>query len=159
MSQPAKPNSAGVTIHPPVILFLCLLGGIALAFWSHWTIPMVPWEPRLITGAVLALCGALFSLWGNRGFKSLGVNVRPNKPASRLVTTGAHCISRNPMYVGMVSFLVGVGWAAGSVPMLLSAIPMLLYLDWYVIPREEKYLGRTFGEEYKAYCKKVRRWL
>jgi len=63
------------------------------------------------------------------------------------------------MYVGFVSILVGLGLAAGSLPMLLSAVPMFLYLDLYVIRREEKYMRRRFGIEYETYCQKVRRWL
>jgi protein-S-isoprenylcysteine O-methyltransferase Ste14 len=43
--------------------------------------------------------------------------------------------------------------------MVLSAVPMFLYLNWYVIRREEKYLVRAFGEEYEAYRRRVRRWL
>jgi protein-S-isoprenylcysteine O-methyltransferase Ste14 len=63
------------------------------------------------------------------------------------------------MYVGFVAILLGLGWACGSLAMLLSAVPMFLYLDWYVIPREEKYLLRRFGEDYQTYCRRVRRWL
>jgi protein-S-isoprenylcysteine O-methyltransferase Ste14 len=43
--------------------------------------------------------------------------------------------------------------------MLLGAVVMLLYLDRYVIPREEAYLGRAFGENYRAYRAKTRRWI
>ena len=92
-------------------------------------------------------------------FQVLEVNVPTNMPASRLVTEGAHGYSRNPMYVGFVAILVGFGVALNSVWMGLSFLPMLLYLSFYVIPREEAYLTRAFGEEYALYQKTVRRWL
>ena len=63
------------------------------------------------------------------------------------------------MYVGFILALLGIGIAKGSIPMVLSAVPMFLYLNWYVIRREEKYLVRAFGEEYEAYRRRVRRWL
>jgi len=75
--------------------------------------------------------------WGRGKFRKLGLNVKTNLPAGTLVTNEAFRFSRNPMYVGFVSILAGLGLAAGSLPMLLSAIPMFLYLDWYVIRREE----------------------
>jgi len=98
-------------------------------------------------------------MWGHGRFQSLGVNVPSNMPASQLVTDGAHKYSRNPMYVGFISILLGLGIAAGSVWMIASALPMALYLSLYVIPREEAYLVRAFGDKYSTYRKSVRRWI
>jgi protein-S-isoprenylcysteine O-methyltransferase Ste14 len=125
----------------------------------RWPVRLLPQPTGLYAGLAVASIGFLFMGWGHRRFTTLGVSVKTMLPASQLVTKGAYRFSRNPMYVGFVSILAGAGLAAGSVPMLLSAIPMFLYLDWYVIPHEERYLARAFGEDYKAYCKRVRRWL
>jgi protein-S-isoprenylcysteine O-methyltransferase Ste14 len=154
-----KPDSPGVVLMPPAVFFVCLLGGIAVALVYGGTIQLLPQTPRLVSGAVLALAGFAFMGWGHRRFRSLGVAVKTNLPASQLVGKGAYRISRNPMYVGFVAILLGLGLASGSIAMLVSAVPMFLYLDWFVIPREEKYLRRTFGEDYREYCRRVRRWL
>ena len=82
-----------------------------------------------------------------------------NSCTRRLVTSGVYRFTRNPMYLGLVAFPVGLGIVAGSWPVLVSAVPMFLYFDRYVIPREEAYLTRTFGADYAAYCRRVRRWL
>ena len=82
-----------------------------------------------------------------------------NLPATRFVARGAYAISRNPMYVGGSAFFLGIGFTAGSLWLLTAYLPLGLYLRLYVVPREEAYLEQTFGDDYRAYCAKVRRWL
>ncbi len=154
-----KADSAGVNFMPPVFFFICLAGGYLMEFWLHWFVPLLHQPICHYAGVAIALIGLFFGLLGNAKFRSLGVPVKPNLPASQLVTGGIYRITRNPMYVGFVLALLGIGTAAGSIPMVLSAVPMFLYLHGYVIRREEKYLGRRFGAEYEVYRQKVRRWL
>ena len=92
-------------------------------------------------------------------FKRLGTNVPTNLPATTFVVQGAYNISRNPMYVGGSAFFLGIGIAIGSLWMMAAYIPLGLYLSLYVIPREEAYMQRTFKDNYRNYCKEVRRWL
>jgi protein-S-isoprenylcysteine O-methyltransferase Ste14 len=162
-SASSMPSSPGVRIFiPPRIFCICLIGGIAAEFLSPVSFPdvhMVSWPERLVTGIAIAIAGLAFMLWVNNRFVSLGTSVKTCRPATLLVTKGPYRFSRNPMYVGFVSILAGIGTAAGSVPMQLSALPMFLFLSFYVIPREEKYLRQEFGAEYEAYRRKVRRWL
>ena len=152
-------DSPGVNFMPPAVFFICLAGGYLTELWLHWPVQLLPHPIGHYTGLTIALIGLLFGLLGNVKFRSLGVNVKPNLPASQLVTKGIYRFSRNPMYVGFILALFGIGIAKGSIPMVLSAVPMFLYLNWYVIRREEKYLARVFGEEYEAYRRRVRRWL
>jgi protein-S-isoprenylcysteine O-methyltransferase Ste14 len=154
-----KPDSPGVNLYPTVIFLGCLLAGAGLELGHYWPVSLLPQPAGLCGGLGVALAGFAFMSWGHRKFRKLGLNVKTNLPAGTLVTNEAFRFSRNPMYVGFVAILAGAGLAAGSLPMLLSALPMALYLDWYVIPREEKYLRRRFGVEYEIYCKNVRRWL
>jgi len=152
----ARADSPGVRLIPPVVFCVCLIGGVAAALWTGW----YGWSPNLFAaGLVLAFAGFAFMGWGHRRFTSLGVSVKTMLPASQLVTGGAYRFSRNPMYVGFVAILAGLAIAARSVPMLAGAAVMFLYLDGYVIPREERYLARAFADAYAAYCRKVRRWL
>ena len=160
--DPVPSDSAGVRVVPPIVFALCLIGGIAAA-WAlgAWGVAgaLLPMPVRVAVGGLLAVAGFGFGAWGLGLFHVRGVNPAPNRPASQLVTAGAYRFSRNPMYVGLVAILAGLGIAAGSWPILVSAVPMFLYLDSYVIAREEAYLGRTFGADYAAYCQSVRRWL
>ncbi len=138
---------------------LCLIGGIAYAhFFGGW-ITTIPAPMRWAVGTLVFAAGGIFGVAGLQRFLNLKVDFRPTKPAAKLVVGGAYRVTRNPMYVGLVSGLAGLGLFFGAIPMLLSAVVMFAYLNWYVIPREEAYLTRTFGEDYRAYCAKVRRWL
>jgi protein-S-isoprenylcysteine O-methyltransferase Ste14 len=98
-------------------------------------------------------------MWGHNRFTAVGTPVKTCLPAKELVTGAAHRVSRNPMYIGFVVILIGIGGAANSLPIVLSSLAMFLFLDRYVIPREERHLKQRFGSEYEAYCRKVRRWL
>ncbi len=151
------PPSPGVRrFKPPRIFLLCLAGG-ALLEWL-W-----PWSPGLALGPwpglALALAGFLFMMWGHQRFQRLGVEVKTCRPARALVDSAAYRFSRNPMYVGMLAILAGLGLASDSVWLLLAAAAMTLYLGLYMVPREERYLAAAFGAEYADYCRRVRRWL
>jgi protein-S-isoprenylcysteine O-methyltransferase Ste14 len=156
-------DSPGISrLMPPRFFMICLVGGMA----AEWLLPsplsplaVVPWPSRLLAGAALAVGGFLFMMWGHNRFTAVGTAVKTCLPASELVTAAAYRFSRNPMYVGFVAILLGFSAAANSLAMMLSALAMYLYLDRYVIPREERYLRRYFGAAYDAYCRNVRRWL
>lgn len=158
MSVP-QPDSAGVVVVPPVVFALCLIGGIAGAYFIGGTLTAVPEPMRWAAGLLVFVAGGVFGFSGFFRFRHLDVDVRPTKPAAKLVGGGAYRVTRNPMYVGLVCALTGIGLFFGSIPMLLGAVVMFAYLNWYVIPREEAYLTRTFGDDYRAYRAKVRRWL
>ena len=153
-----REDSPGVVIMPPAIVLALALTGIAL----ETTLPPDRGRdmPALVwSGIVLAALGFAFMMWGHGRFKALGVNVVTVLPASRLVTGGANRFSRNPMYVGFVAMLLGVGLALASVGFCAMTVPLVFYFSVYAIPREEAYLKRRFGLEYADYCEKVRRWL
>ncbi len=153
------PDSPGVYVKPPRIFTLCLIAGLVLEYVFPSAIPAIPKTARLAIGAVLAAAGFAFMMWGHTLFTRLGVNVKTILPASRLVTAGAYRRSRNPMYVGFLAILAGAGLALGSLWLVLTVVPMALYLGLYVVPREEAYLARRFGADYETYRRTVRRWL
>jgi protein-S-isoprenylcysteine O-methyltransferase Ste14 len=85
--------------------------------------------------------------------------VPSNQPVRALVTTGIHGWSRNPIYVGMLLLYAGIGTAARSPWVLILALPLVIILRYGVIAREETYLERRFGDAYRDYKARVRRWL
>ncbi len=110
-------------------------------------------------GGILMAAGVALILWGMLTFVRARTAILPIKPASRIVDTGPYRLTRNPMYTGMALAYLGAmlllnwGWALVVFPVVL----ILLYR--FVISREEAYLTAAFGEEYLAYCRKVRRWI
>jgi protein-S-isoprenylcysteine O-methyltransferase Ste14 len=79
--------------------------------------------------------------------------------AEDLVTTGifAHC--RNPLYVGNILILVGLGIASNSLLFMAVFTPIFLFFWQAIVLAEENYLRNKFGEQYNEYCKRVNRWL
>ena len=79
--------------------------------------------------------------------------------AEDLVTTGifAHC--RNPLYVGNILILVGLGIASNSLLFMVVFTPLFLFFRQAIVLAEENYLRHKFGEQYNEYCRRVNRWL
>jgi len=79
--------------------------------------------------------------------------------AEDLVTTGifAHC--RNPLYVGNILILVGLGIASNSLLFMALFTPIFLFFWQAIVLAEENYLRGKFGQKYDDYCRRVNRWL
>ncbi|HBU78885.1 MAG TPA: isoprenylcysteine carboxylmethyltransferase family protein [Muricauda sp.] len=83
--------------------------------------------------------------------------LNPNK-ASKLVTNGIYNFTRNPMYLGMLLFLLAYGLNLGNAFNTLVAAGFVSYMNHFQIKPEEEALKKIFGQEYNIYCKLTRRW-
>ncbi len=83
--------------------------------------------------------------------------LNPNK-ASKLVTNGIYKFTRNPMYLGMLLFLLAFGLKLGNAFNTLIAAGFVSYMNRFQIKPEEEALQEKFGKEYTIYCKLTRRW-
>jgi protein-S-isoprenylcysteine O-methyltransferase Ste14 len=110
-------------------------------------------------GWVVFWIGMIVAHSGVATFMVAGTTMFPFKPASRLVQHGPYRFTRNPMYLGLTISYLGLSLALDTAwPLIL--LPLMLWLLFRtVIRHEERYLTETFGEEYVAYTKRVRRWL
>ena len=97
--------------------------------------------------------------WSFKRFRVSGTSVIPVRPTTVIVMEGPYRFTRNPMYLGMLLLYVGVAcWLGFLWPLVLA--PVLVWLITVsVIGREERYLNRKFGDEYRQYQTRVRRWL
>jgi protein-S-isoprenylcysteine O-methyltransferase Ste14 len=82
----------------------------------------------------------------------------PVLAARHLVVTGLYRYVRNPMYVAVLSVIVGQGLLLGSAPVLRYALVVAAGFHLFVLLHEEPWLRHRFGAEYEAYCRGVRRW-
>jgi protein-S-isoprenylcysteine O-methyltransferase Ste14 len=110
-------------------------------------------------GGGLILIGVAIVATGVRNFSRAATPVPSNRPVRALVTTGIHGWSRNPIYAGMFLLYAGIGLAARSPSVLILALPLVIILRYGVVAREEAYLERRFGDAYRDYKARVRRWL
>jgi protein-S-isoprenylcysteine O-methyltransferase Ste14 len=78
--------------------------------------------------------------------------------SDRLVTLGSYAMSRNPMYVGWTGIYLGMALAANT-RWLIFLSPMLLALVHFTTLAEERELENRFGDNYRAYMRRVRRYL
>lgn len=79
--------------------------------------------------------------------------------ASRLVTEGIFNHCRNPLYVGNILMLLGLGILANSLLYLILVMPAFLFIYQAIVMAEENFLRGTFGDDYVAYCRRVNRWI
>lgn len=148
-----RPN---VAIFPPFLF----AGSLALGLAAHAFCPYrldAPWLRW--AGGAIALGALAVGLWGERTMKAAGTNVRPDKPSLAIVDGGPFAHSRNPLYLGVLGVFTGVGLALASPAFLAFVVPMALVLHYGVVSREEVYLEEKFGEVYRSYKARVRRWI
>lgn len=107
----------------------------------------------LLTGAAIIL----LSQSGMGRSWRVGVPAEENH-VDALVTTGLHGVSRNPVYLGIMIFLIGATIAAPG-PFTLCAVVVSFTGLTIIIRQEERYLRARFSVEYDAYAKRVRRWI
>lgn len=113
----------------------------------------------IVCGAALIGVGAAFVVLARREFARYGQPTDPGRATHRVVTTGVFAVSRNPLYLGGVCMLVGIGVAANLAWVLVLLVPSLVACHYVLITPEERYLAARFGAEYQAYAASVRRWL
>jgi protein-S-isoprenylcysteine O-methyltransferase Ste14 len=108
---------------------------------------------------MLVPLGGAVALSARMRFSRAGTDVRPWKPSRSIVTEGVYRLTRNPMYLGLTLAYLGLAGAFSSVA-ALAILPLLLaYIQIAVIAREERYLAAKFGDAYRDYTSRVRRWI
>jgi protein-S-isoprenylcysteine O-methyltransferase Ste14 len=162
MSQPAPDldvKTAGVVVPPPLIYAGVLAAALLLDWLIGGPVTGIGWTPRLVVGAVLIVAGFAIPLAASAQFRVAGTEVRPWRPSTALVTHGVYRYTRNPMYLGLTLIFAGIALLADSVITLVALVPLLVVIHYAVIRREEHYLEITFGETYRDYKRRVRRWI
>lgn len=145
---------------PPPLVGL-ITGAIAwLASWTT-TVTSIAFPVRLTAAIGLALLGLAISFAGVRAVRRAETTLNPLKPetATTLVTHGIYSYTRNPMYLGMATWLLA--WSAwlGTPLGLIGAPLFVLYMNRFQIGPEERALRQLFGTGFSAYQSRVRRWL
>src|SRR5262245_48605260 len=152
--------TAGVITRPPFLYLGCLILGLALDYLLplRLSLPGAALMRWSVAGCLI-LIGLAIIAAGVRNFSRAATPVPSNQPVRALVTTGIHGWSRNPIYVGMFLLYAGIGIAFRSPWVLILALPLIVILRYGVVAREEKYLEQRFGDAYRDYMARVRRWL
>ena len=122
--------------------------GIRLPGWSRG----IGWIFLVVGGALVLTCGGILS---TRGITEPGSRLFPKE----FVAFGPFRYTRNPMSLGAVTLIAGLGLFERSISILLLGLALFLVFHLVVVYMEEPGLERRFGESYLAYKGSVNRWL
>jgi protein-S-isoprenylcysteine O-methyltransferase Ste14 len=153
------PDVPGVLALPPLIFLAFLMAATVLELLVPLQLLGAHPLARYLTGAALAACGVIMIGMGTRRFMAAGTNIPPTLPTTALVVDGIYRRTRNPLYLGTTLVYLALAVAAGSLWAMLLMVPLLWMINVGVIAREERYLERKFGDAYRSYKGRVRRWI
>lgn len=143
-----------------VVFGIPFLAAIALQLFVHFSLPRGLLTPAVIpAGVALIIVGAALVVLARREFARHGQPTEPGIATSSVVTSGVFSVSRNPIYLGAVCFLIGIALAVDLPWVLVLLLPALVTCQYVLIAPEERYLAAKFGEEYNAYTLLVHRWI
>jgi protein-S-isoprenylcysteine O-methyltransferase Ste14 len=151
-------DTAQVIIRPPLAWGLAVIAGLAL----NWLIPL-PFLPADLPAGWLGTMVFVLALgliaWAIITITRAASNVPTNLPTTTIVESGPYRFTRNPIYLGMFLGLIGLAIAFDNLWLLMMLVPFALVIRYGVVAREEAYLERKFGDVYRRYHARVRRWL
>lgn len=150
-------DNAGV-IAPPPLIYLGPLG-VGLLLSKLFPVEILPALASLILGGALIAAAVLIMALAIRLMRRAGTEVNPSKPSTALVVEGPFRFTRNPLYVSLTLLYAGISVLANAVWAMAMLPAVLVVIERGVIRREERYPERKFGEEYRRYKSRVRRWI
>lgn len=147
---------AKLVLVPPPVIALALLG---LAYVLEKALPGLTLLHAPLGGFALAGAGFLLAVSALLGFLKQRTTPIPHGEPSALMVAGAYRWTRNPMYLGILTALLGVAFYLGTLPFYLVPPAFVLAIGRIHIPFEEAKLAGLFGAAYEDFKARVPRWL
>ena len=157
MTDGGQEDNPGIKVPPPLIYLLPLLSGLLLDRKFH--VPFLPRSLARSLGWTLLGSGLALSGWFMKTMWDADAPIRTDRPVPKLTTDGPFRYTRNPGYLCLAMIYAGIAVLRNALWAILALPLVLLVIQREVIGREERYLERTFGEEYLSYKANVRRWV
>jgi len=159
MAKTESADGARVRFPPPAVFLLSLLLGFGLN--RLVPLPPIPLESRtrIAIGVLVVILGVVPIAWARIHFLRTKQNPIPWTPTPELIFQGPYLYTRNPMYVGMTTLQIGLGMAFGVLWSVLLAAVSLAIVHRMAVRPEEAYLSEKFGEPYRQYLTRVRRYI
>ena len=156
MSTKNLRDHAGVVIFPPLLYLLFIVAGtVANKFF-----PAAKFPTALTFVGIPNIAVGLWMLVSTaKTLNRYNTAVNPSGSTTTIVKAGLFNKTRNPMYISFNLIYFGIALLLNSPLALLLMIPLLVVVQRGIVLREEKYLLRKFGREYKEYQLKVKRWI
>jgi protein-S-isoprenylcysteine O-methyltransferase Ste14 len=150
-----------VRIPPPLLFALPLLTGFLVQHFvpTHIVNGAEPVRTLRFVGVAEIVIALGLMVWAISTFRRLQTPVVPIRRARALAAEGPYRLTRNPMYLGFTVLYLGISFVANAFWPLVFLPEAIVLTYLFAIRLEEAYLTREFGEAYREYCSKVRRWL
>jgi protein-S-isoprenylcysteine O-methyltransferase Ste14 len=130
-----------------------LVVGVALDVWLPLKIVDLLWLKHIL-GWPLLLLGSLLAAWAAMTFKAMDFS----QPTG-IIDSGPYQFSRNPMYVAWTMLYLGMAMLVNTWWLLILLPAVIAFTHYIVVHQEEQKLEQKFGEEYRKYMGRVRRYL
>jgi protein-S-isoprenylcysteine O-methyltransferase Ste14 len=149
-------GGARVRVPPPLVFLTFAVLGVVM----RWLYPLgVAGTGVRIVGGVILAAGLALNVWSVRPFRRTGQKPLPGNPAPSLIIDGPYRFSRNPMYLSVVLVVTGASLLAANAWIALFVAPAIAVVHYTSVVKEEAYLDERFGEAYRQYKARVRRYL
>jgi protein-S-isoprenylcysteine O-methyltransferase Ste14 len=152
-----RPPIGDKPMMPPTFMMIA----VGLMVLVHIVYPLAGLAVAPVTwlGAPFIGAGLILNFWADRLFRKRRTTVKPFRDANLIVEEGPFLFSRNPMYLGMVLAAIGIAMLLGTLSPFLIVGVLVWLLTSRFIAVEETMLEDKFGDDYRAYKKRVRRWV
>ncbi|MCF2908494.1 isoprenylcysteine carboxylmethyltransferase family protein [Pseudoalteromonas sp. DL2-H2.2] len=143
---------------PPILLILFITIMLVGCWYSELAHLLL--TPYNLLGLPFLLGGLALAQTAKGIFKQAKTNIMTFDDPDKLITQGPFAYSRNPMYLGMSSALLGCALLCGATQWSLGlTLLFIVVVDFWYIRHEEQAMGNKFAEDYEEYRARVRRWL
>ena len=139
---------------PPVILLASIVLQIILLFSFPISVDL-----SSLLGLILILSGISLVFVSFRFMRKMKTTFIPDGTPEVLISSGPFKFSRNPIYLGMLTILVGAAFLMSSLSAMIIAFLFGIIINFTWIAHEEKKLHELFSEDWENYSSKVRRWI
>lgn len=144
----------GLVVYAPVAhLGLFLLGFVVHLAFPY---PLVANGFLIPAGLALLFLGPALILWSQQSLRRIRSGIAGGAPH---FAEGPYRITRNPTYVGLFLLTLGFALLANSLPLSVAAVVAFAIVRVALIPKEEALMEKKYGDAYRDYRNRVRRWL
>lgn len=144
---------------PLFLLLACALAAWLLDRTAPLTWPGLDDGPAQFVGYSFGVIGMALIAWGVATLNRHQTTFLPHKASTALVTTGPYQVLRNPIYLGEVFVFFGIAEVTKNIWFVILGVVFAIAVTWLAIVPEEKHLEDRFGDAYRDYKAKTRRWI
>ena len=139
---------------PPIILLASIVLQVILLFSFPISVDL-----SSLLGLILIFSGVSLVVVSLRFMRKMKTTFIPDGTPEVLISSGPFKFSRNPIYLGMLTILLGVAFLMSSLSAMIIAFVFGTIINFTWIAHEEKKLQELFSEDWENYSSKVRRWI